>query len=161
LQHFVRAIVETVSANPPFATLGAPRASFRQSRVPFAVLQRDSERLIADANASIGRAFEKKIERTEHEGYAKTGQEIERLCGRAIGALKQKLGAIRELPVELDPMVEREIEMKAKVEAYGEAQAGLSNSYGRRELSFDQYMKATRELAKMHFQNTLFEVLNN
>jgi hypothetical protein len=164
LRQFVRAIAETVSKTPPFATLGTPqkgRGSFRQTRVPIALLQQDAERLVADANTSIDNAFKKKIESEEPEKYLKTAQDLEEMFGKCIGAMNEKLRSIRDVPVTLEPAVERDIELKAKVEAYGEAQAGLANSYGRRELSFDQYMKATRELARMHFQNVLFDVLQN
>jgi hypothetical protein len=160
LRTFVRAVVATVTAKPPFVTFGSPQVvAARPSRTLLAALQREAERLVANANASIDRACARKTEREEREAYRRAGDEIGGRFASEIGRLKQMLDPGREADVALDGAVESDIEVRARVQAYREAQAELAGAYGRRQLSFEQYMKAIREMARIHFQNTLAEIL--
>jgi hypothetical protein len=130
-----------------------------QSKVPFAVVQKDAEQLVAEVNGEINRAYAAQKERMEQEAYARTVREVEAAFQRSIPRLRERVAASKDIPLAVDPEVVKEIETEAKVQAYEEAQAALVRAYSVQQLSFDQYIKATRDLARIHFQNTLFDVL--
>jgi hypothetical protein len=146
LPQLVRKIVETVAARPPFA---------------LPVLCREAAALVADANERIERAHHAQCWGVQAELYEALGRQAVAQMEGAVEGIRREIAAAGERPLALEPDVQARIEASARIEGYGVAQAALADAYAARTLAFDQYMKATRELARTHFQNTLYDVLQS
>jgi hypothetical protein len=151
----VSAIADIFSGTAPFTP-----APIR--KIEFEIVQVEAESLVNLVNEEIHRAHEEDTMILQTTAYHQSIVEIQRESEDTIAALTAVLESIpppEVPPVKVDEERLAEFESQAKVGALAEAQAALSRAYTGRQITFDQMMKATREIARQHFQNTLCKLL--
>jgi hypothetical protein len=150
-------VAEAFSKTPPFRMVSPPK-------VEFEIFQGEAESLVDSVNEGITMACEVRLNRLQIEEYGKSLSESLTDCEDTIETLetvKEQLLLVKEPPVEIVARKDEELGKKAKLEAHAEAQAILMRAFIEKTISFDQFMKGMRDMARSYFQTTLYDVLQN
>jgi hypothetical protein len=150
------AIADTFSSTPPFAP-APPRP-----KLEFEIVQAEAESFVNSVNEQINSACDANAVALQtlayHQSLIDVRADSEDTIA-ALGAVIESTPIPEAPPVEVSQNRLAEFESAARLGALAEAQAALLRAYSGGMISFDQMMKATREVARSHFQNTLYDVL--
>jgi hypothetical protein len=182
LAAMVDAIAQTFSATAPFKA--GPSAPARPAPPPapvvvptrpraapapppkpdFEVFQVEAESFVNAVNDEIGRARDVAAASMEESAYGESVLEAKTRCEVEIAELEQIIASIpppEEPPVDVRPAFLAAAEPQAKRDAHAVAQAALNSAFADGVISFDQMIKATREVARKFFADTLYDRLQN
>jgi hypothetical protein len=164
LAGLIAAIYAAFSGTAPFtdAPAPAPAPAPPRPRPDFAVFQAEAESLVNAANDRIARAHAVTAAAMEMAAYEQSALAAQARGRAEVAELAQIIALLpppEEPPVDAPPGFAAAAAPRARREAHAVAQAALGSAFAERAISLDQMVRATRELARKFFADTLYDLL--